>query len=252
MLNTEDLKNNLFINQFVEETIQGEGNSVGITSTILRLSYCNLNCVFCDTKYSWKHPKSGIIIDKTNIDEFIEKINKLKTNNLMITGGEPLLYSNNDLFFKLLDNVTKSIEIETNGILLDKKLQNVFNVYKDLKLNISPKLDISYYKIKNDFNKLISNLSDIKLNNYIFKFVYGKNQEKRIFGFINKIQCVRKHKIYLMPYTPDVNLYSNLQDFRLDFIQSCKDTIKACINYGFKYSPRLQIDLFGFDKTEEL
>ena len=188
-----------------------------------------------------------------NINDFIEYINSIKTKNVMITGGEPLLYSKSDLFFELLDNIkNKTIEIETNGTLLDDSLQKVFNTYNNLKLNISPKLNLNYYKNKNDYENLIKNLTDIKSNNFIIKFVYGEKIENSILNFINKIQLVDKDKIYLMPYTPDMNLYRHFGDFHKDYIQSCKDTIKACLKYNFIYSPRLQVDVFSGDKNEQL
>ncbi len=250
-----DFKNELYINQFIPKTIQGEGDLVGITSTIVRLSNCNLRCTFCDSKHSWIHPVENLVVSDKNINEFIKKINDLETDNLMITGGEPLLYQDNGLFFQILDDVNKSIEIETNGTLLSPELQRVFNNYEfkygGVKLNISPKLNLKYYHLAQDYTNLVKYMSSIELDDYIIKFVYGKKSEQEIFDFIKECK-LKSDNVFLMPYTPDMGMYKHWEDFHTDFMSSCKDTVKACIENNFRYSPRLQVDIFGHDKEEKL
>lgn len=41
----------------VFHTIQGEGDSLGQPATFIRLHYCNLQCSWCDTWYTW-HTKT--------------------------------------------------------------------------------------------------------------------------------------------------------------------------------------------------
>lgn len=247
----------LYINQIINHTIQGEGNKVGYPSCLVRFNGCNLKCTFCDTKDTWSITKqSSTIISKKNINDFINEINSLNMSNIMITGGEPFLYSNNNLFWTLLHNINGEIEIETNGTLLNESVQLKLKKLmsnKKIKLNISPKLNIGYYKFKEDYQNLFDNLNVINLilnkENYIIKFVYSKIQENKIFEFLDCIKN-RLNNIYLMAYTPDRILYNSNENFRKDYIQSCKDTIKACIKHNFKYSPRLQVDVFDNDRNE--
>ena len=34
-------------------SIQGEGTRAGLACTLVRLSGCNLQCAWCDTRYAW-------------------------------------------------------------------------------------------------------------------------------------------------------------------------------------------------------
>lgn len=250
-----NLKDNLYIKQIIPKTIQGEGNRIGYPSTLIRLSGCNLACSFCDSKYTWNIKKDDIIIDQKIYFEFIKKIKLYNMSNIMLTGGEPFLYTDNYLFWDLLCKFKNKIEIETNGSLLNNKnQQRLIDFGLPCKLNISPKLNKDFYKNKNDYINLVEYIKNFcsyfNESDFILKFVYAEKLEKEVLEFINKIQTRTNDNIYLMPYTPDMKLYDSFEKFNIDFRHSCQDTAKACIKYKFKYSPRSHIEIFGDDKDE--
>ena len=94
-------------------TIQGEGKNIGKPSIFLRLSGCNLRCIWCDTKYTWMwseqqfnklqmfndavHPKETEPFNRNqesiemSVSEVARKILEYPCNHIVITGGEPLL-----------------------------------------------------------------------------------------------------------------------------------------------------------------
>ena len=129
-------------------SIQGEGEMQGVPSFFIRVSGCNLRCVFkntiCDTPFSSFKPEKGLY--KT-MDDLYEAFGKLSheypyTYHIVITGGEPMLYQNDIVEF--LSSVTNKkyfhTTIETNGSL---KVENTeLNDYVDL-WSISPKLSTS-------------------------------------------------------------------------------------------------------------
>ena len=88
-------------------SLQGEGHHEGYPSVFVRFSGCNLDCPFCDTRH-----EEGIFMDD---DAIVRAINLYSADWIVLTGGEPALWIDND-FVHLLKRATgKKIAIETNG-----------------------------------------------------------------------------------------------------------------------------------------
>lgn len=212
--------NNLPVSE-IFESIQGEGPFIGKKAIFLRLAFCNLECIFCDTDYTWK----GVVkYVRMSLKDIEEKIFKYNINHLVITGGEPLLWERS--FFPLVENLLVKgflIEVETNGTIESFLPQDVY-------FNVSPKLKNSGepYEKRINFSVL---KSFNKRERAIFKFVIKEEQDiyevidlKEKLGFENK-------KIYLMPECK--NIFELKEKKKMVFELSKK--------YGFKFSDRLQI-----------
>lgn len=90
-------------------SIQGEGKLIGVPTYFIRSIGCNLDCAWCDTKYSFE---GGT---EMSIDEIVESARNERY--VCITGGEPLIQRE---FPELLDRLLaegKHVTIETNGSL---------------------------------------------------------------------------------------------------------------------------------------
>jgi 7-carboxy-7-deazaguanine synthase len=99
-------------------TLQGEGYHQGRAAYFIRLGGCDVGCVWCDVKDSWdadKHPKFSI-------DQMVQMaVDGTKENNkensdviVVITGGEPLMHSLDELTYVLKQKGFKT-NIETSG-----------------------------------------------------------------------------------------------------------------------------------------
>lgn len=66
------------------ESIQGEGRHAGLPVLFIRLSGCNMNCVFCDTK----HHKTG---EDMTTQQIVDRILQQEKTHIVWTGGEPIL-----------------------------------------------------------------------------------------------------------------------------------------------------------------
>ncbi|MBR1803682.1 MAG: radical SAM protein [Muribaculaceae bacterium] len=89
-------------------SLQGEGYHTGTASVFIRLSGCNLRCTFCDTDH-----QHGTLM---SLPEIVEKVNQYRLAPLIVlTGGEPSLWIDDNLVNGLKALTGKRIAIETNG-----------------------------------------------------------------------------------------------------------------------------------------
>jgi len=89
-------------------SLQGEGYNTGTASVFIRLSGCNLRCTFCDTLH-----EEGTIM---SLPEIVEQVMHYPQAPLIVlTGGEPSLWIDDDFVMGLKQLTGKRIAIETNG-----------------------------------------------------------------------------------------------------------------------------------------
>lgn len=99
-------------------SIQGEGSRAGEKCVFVRFQGCNLNCPYCDTKEAIKEDDSKNMSD---IDISVELDSYKDINTVILTGGEPLLWLDEDLMEQLKpsyaddDDKIYSVIIQTNG-----------------------------------------------------------------------------------------------------------------------------------------
>jgi len=249
----------------VINTIQGEGINSGTPMTLVRFGNCNLNCSFCDTKWSNNITEKNIlnfktidglqfpnIINDNNQKEYLDYIGRknYSYSNLLITGGEPFL--NQDLIIDIVKYINPmKIEFETNGTIFPEKIIEKLYNYK-LTFNISPKLNPKFYKIKeiNTFQDILNLISNIRnryniISNFIqWKFVYSQQDEDKIKNLIFELSLVNS-EIIIMPLTPDIKNYKSELSFLKDFKKSCYKTLDFCMKNNYRFSPRLQTWLFN-------
>lgn len=98
-------------------SIDGEINKFyqGCFSTFVRLSGCNIQCVYCDTRYALL-PSSG---RDMSVNQLIQRVGELGCKKVTITGGEPLLQKDElEQFCIELHRLGYNISIETNGTII--------------------------------------------------------------------------------------------------------------------------------------
>jgi len=89
-------------------SLQGEGFHAGTPAVFVRFSGCNLRCAFCDTQH-----QQGTMM---SLQEIVEEVNKYPIAPLLVlTGGEPSLFTNKAFVTELKQKTGKRIAIETNG-----------------------------------------------------------------------------------------------------------------------------------------
>ena len=115
----------LVVNE-IFHSIQGESRHAGRPCVFVRLTGCNLRCVWCDTAYAFEEGET-----KT-VGAVADQVASFGTRYVLLTGGEPLLQPGvHDLAAELLDR-RHEVAIETGGSLdigpLDRRVMVVLDV----------------------------------------------------------------------------------------------------------------------------
>lgn len=119
------------------KTIQGEGPFAGVPAIFVRLAGCNLQCPLCDTDYTSRRERAGIVRIMSSIDLLAKAVIKL----VVITGGEPMRQVLGPLVRDLVAR-GYDVQIETNGTLYDDSLAPWFNLITTV---CSPKAGVNFH-----------------------------------------------------------------------------------------------------------
>ena len=134
-------------------TIQGEGYHTGKAAYFIRVGGCDVGCHWCDVKESWNAELHPPTLANTIVDHA-----KKYSDTVVITGGEPLMWSMDYLTKKLQQYGIKT-HIETSGAysfsgswdwfcLSPKKtklpLEEVYKEADELKIIIFNKSDFKF------------------------------------------------------------------------------------------------------------
>ncbi len=222
-------------------SLQGEGPSAGRPCAFIRLSRCNLACVWCDTAYTWRFTgdnrahRDGLDFDrKANQVTLSEadaaaRIAALGQSRLVITGGEPLLQAA-ALASMIAALPQMHIEMETNGTVAPPP---AFDALVQ-QYNVSPKLAHSGNPAELALlpERLATWAADPRA---WFKFVVAEPADLEEVLALQQAHAIPAQRIFLMPEGRD----SAALRARAHWLAP------ICSNYGFSFSDRLHIHLYG-------
>src|SRR5262249_18627754 len=211
-------------------SIQGEGSLVGVPSVFVRTSGCNLRCEWCDTPYTSWRPEGT---DWT-LDQIVNEVRGYEARHVVVTGGEPMIAPEIIPLTQRFRDAGLHITIETAG--------TVFHPVSCDLMSISPKLsnstprDPQWLRQHDRLRIQTDVLSElIARYEYQLKFVIAEQGDlDELRELIGGLQADRE-RVVLMPEGTD----------RDRLRERGKWIAEVCKREGFRFSPRLHVDLWG-------
>jgi 7-carboxy-7-deazaguanine synthase len=216
-------------------SIQGEGLLAGVPSIFIRTSGCNLRCHWCDTPYaSWK-----LEGPEMSNEEILKKLTEWNCDHVVLTGGEPMIAPNLPELATALKKQKKHITIETAGTILPNSIPcDLASISPKLSNSTpSPERDPAWAK-KHEATRLQPEVISEWIRKYPvqLKFVVSsENDLAEIKDLLSRLPSVPLHQILLMPEGIDVKTLAARSPWLIDI----------CKREGFRFCPRLQIEIFG-------
>jgi 7-carboxy-7-deazaguanine synthase len=219
---------------YVAETfvsIQGEGILAGTPSFFIRTSGCNLRCRWCDTPYTSWLPEGS----RRPVDEVVAEATSSGLRHVVVTGGEPLLQRQIGQLTTALGEAGLHVTVETAGTVDP-------SFFCDL-LSVSPKTANSDPQggWRDRHRELRSRLDPLRRllgrhPDHQLKFVIQDGDDlPEVLDLIEAVGGAEPERVLLMPEGRSA----------AEVAGRAAEVAALCVRHGFRYTPRLQLDLFG-------
>jgi 7-carboxy-7-deazaguanine synthase len=217
-------------------SVQGEGILVGVPSVFIRVSGCNLRCVWCDTPYTSWAPE-GESMDPA---EIAARVTEHPARHVVVTGGEPMLFSETVDLTRRLRDQGLHITIETAGTVYQP-------VACDL-MSISPKLANST-PLEREEGKWAATHDRLRYQPGILKRLITEYdyQLKFVIAAPEDLTEARQVVTEIGGDSPRVVLMPEGVD-TATLAERGRWLVEICKREGYRFSPRLHIDLWGAER----
>ncbi len=210
-------------------SIQGEGSLLGVPSVFVRTSGCNLRCRWCDTPYtSWRPEGENI-----PVDEILDRVARFASQHVVVTGGEPMIAPEIVSLTQGLRERGVHVTIETAGTVFSP-------VACDL-MSISPKLANSTppgeWAARHEKLRIQPEVLRRLMAAYEYQLKFVVERPEDLYEILALVENLRpdRTRVILMPEGTDPATLRERAEWLVELAK----------REGFRYSPRLHIDLYG-------
>ncbi|WP_435065659.1 7-carboxy-7-deazaguanine synthase QueE [Halobaculum sp. EA56] len=240
-------------------SLQGEGRLVGVPSTFVRTSGCNLRCWFCDSYHtSWEPTHAWLAVD-----EVAAEVRARDPDHVVLTGGEPTIHEESfDLLGRLAGD--HHLTVETNGTVVPPEGTPI-----DL-VSISPKLASSTptpervpeaaldardgdgegdadlasgWADRHEENRIDVDALATLVERYEsqLKFVVtGRDDMAEVTDLVDRVRDAASVPV------PDEEVLLMPEGQTRDQLSGIRETVaELAVEYGFRYTPRVHVDVWN-------
>lgn len=209
--------------------LQGEGILAGTPSFFIRTAGCNLRCRWCDTPRAVLAPRG----EHRSVEDLATEAAASRCRHVVVTGGEPLLQREIGELTTALRERDLHVTVETAGTVAPE-------LECDL-LSLSPKTANSdpdgrwrdrHRRRRSDLRAACALLG--RFPEHQLKLVVTRPSDMgQIRELLTQLPPVAPERVLLMP-----------EGRTADDVRSKAPMVGAlCLEHGFRYTPRLQLDV---------
>ncbi len=218
----------------IYSSIQGEGLLAGEKSTFVRTSGCNLRCWFCDTPFASWQPEGEFL----SIDEIVAKVAECNDPNIVITGGEPMIWNDLPTLCHRLREKGLHLTIETAGTIFQDLACDLMSISPKMS-NSRPTKELSQeWHLRHEAHRNQIEVVKALIQRYPFqiKFVVDTPPDlEEIESYLKGLGDCLPSRILLMPQGTSVEEL----DRRTPWVRA------FCQEKGYQFCDRLHVRWFG-------
>jgi len=214
-------------------SIQGEGMLTGVPSVFVRTSGCNLRCAWCDTPYTSWSPEGS----EMTLEDILAAVRTYPARYAVVTGGEPMIAPDIIRLTERIRHLGLHVTIETAGTVYHPVACDLMSISPKL-LNSTPrereggKWAAQHERLRYQPEVLKKLMAEYE---YQLKFVVASADDMPEIARLLEETAADRSRVILMA-----------EGTTSDAIRGRAPWLtEICKREGFRYSPRLHIDLWG-------
>lgn len=211
-------------------SVQGEGKLVGVPSVFVRTSGCNLRCGWCDTPYTSWAPEGT----QRTVESLLAEVKAFGARHVVVTGGEPMIAPDVVLLTNALRAAGMHITVETAGTVFAPVVCDLMSISP--KLSNSTPADSQWGPV-HERTRLQPDVLGKLLAEYAYqlKFVVADPSDLgEILELVERLRAPAEN-VLLMPEGRSAAVLRERAAW----------LVPLCLGYGFRYSPRVHVDIWG-------
>ncbi len=215
-------------------SIQGEGRLLGVPSAFVRTTGCPLRCVWCDSEYTSWRPEG----EAMSVEEILHRLNASSIRHVVVTGGEPLIAPGIGELCAGLRQHGYHITIETAAVVFKEVACDLASLSPKLSNSIPQEREGGRWAERHDRQRLRLDVMQAFMDrtDYQLKFVIDQAGDvEEVRDIVAQLRDVDPAKVLLMPQGTSHEELARRGSW----------LVEVCKQNGFRYCPRLHIELYG-------
>jgi 7-carboxy-7-deazaguanine synthase len=200
----------------------------------VRATGCNLRCWFCDTPYTSWAPEG----EDLSVEEILRQVNKHDCGHVVITGGEPMLFSELIPLTQQLHAAGRHITIETAGTLFLPVACDLMSISPKLANSTPPADRDERWSRRHERSRHVPDVirALVREFEHQIKFVVDCLDDcQQVDRYLNQFPEIRRENVMLMPQGTD----------RAALVRQEVWLKPYCDAQSLTYCPRKQIEWWG-------